>query len=94
MAKVKESTSLLEGEAVTPVNVNWLLMCLWSKFILFVLVLIGITTLYDGAGTYVAIGPSDNLILISVYVNTVPRYLMLQIFLMCYEFINYWMVDF
>jgi hypothetical protein len=88
MAKVNESTSLLGGEAVTPVNVNRLAMCLWSKFILFVLVLIGITTLYDGAGTYVAMGPSDNLVLISVYVNTLPRYLMLQIFLMCYEFIK------
>ena len=82
------ASELIPEETVAPVNVNRLAMCLLAKFMLFFTVLVGITTLYDGAGTYVAMGPSDNLVLISVYVNTIPRYLMLQIFLICYEFIR------
>ena len=82
------ASELLPEETVAPVNVNRLAMCLLAKFMLFFTVLVGITTLYDGAGTYVAMGPSDNLVLISVYINTIPRYLMLQVFLICYEFIR------
>lgn len=82
------ASELLPEETVAPVNVNRLAMCLFAKFMLFFTVLVGITTLYDGAGTYVAMGPSDNLVLISVYINTIPRYLMLQVFLICYEFIR------
>ena len=82
------ASELIPEETVAPVNVNRLAMCLLAKLMLFFIVLVGITTLYDGAGTYVAMGPSDNLVLISVYVNTIPRYLMLQIFLICYEFIR------
>jgi hypothetical protein len=82
------TSELVSEKTEAPVNVNRLAMCLLAKFMLFFMVVIGIAALYDGAGTYVAIGPSDNLVLISVYVNTAPRYLMLQAFLICYEFIR------
>jgi len=83
-----ESQTLLKEDAVPPVNTKLLAMAVLAKLMLCIMVMIGIATLYDGAGTYIAVGPSDSLILMSVYVNTMSRYLMLQIFLISYELVR------
>jgi hypothetical protein len=64
---------------------NKLRYCVFINCIVFIIILIVITICKDSNSNYLNYGPNDNLYILSVKIDSLSKYLYLQLFLICVE---------